>query len=297
MLQTTNPSPSTEPDTTIDGVKITTANHDNDVIVATAKFLNFTYKYLFSPRAEYNVTEGYSLSKFSVNNHTYNQQSVGDTDLPGERAATERTFYHLSNEYNTSFTVDSLGNTVSANLSVITPDKFTPIGTDNINTDISLTLDGVDDKSGVTLSPTDTIYDLYTDEFYEVGIPHNRGRGAIGRALEIRKQQDDEFIEHNIRHIDLKIHRGRWQCNISPTTGITDIPVYETDSGIVSTDDVLTGFGSFPGLTDNSTFRITRLTSIQGHGIYAVLTPETSINAFNELNVRAYPADDIVHLK
>lgn len=279
-------------DITIDGIDITTEKYENRIIVAIADVLNLTFRYVFEPESLHR-SDPYTLRKFQVNDHTYNQIEAGQTGLPGERAAAERVFKHVSDTYDISFNRKSVGYKVPVDLTNLETDEFTAVSSDNINVDLSLTLDGVDDKSGVTLSLGDTIYDLYTDEFYEVGILHSRGKGAIGRGLEFRRKGDDRFTEHNLQHVDLKLNRGRWRLGISPTVGITDLQQCETETTILQIGDVVTDMGEFPGLVDQSEFSIDRIVAVQGKGVYVVLVPETNFNSINDLNVRAYPSTDL----
>jgi len=284
-----NHNPADTPNTDTDTGLINTTQHDNDYIVATATIFGLSYTYVFKPRFS-----GYTLGKFRVNGRTYNQPAAGDTDLPGERAAAERAFHAVQTRHDVTIAPDAIGHKAPCDLAGITPDEFTNPASDHTDQELSLTLNGIDDDSNVTLTQGDRIYDYHPDTTYEVGIPHHRGRGACAREVEFRKLPDAEYRTRNLSHVDTKLARGRWE--VMPMNAVVhSSDEYTTDGVHLAVGDVFTDLsGVADGLTDRGEKRITAIRTIPGVGTRVVLTPETSLNFTNDLNIRAVPVNEFV---
>lgn len=276
-----------------DALDLDTTRHDNDVVTATVRFLDYTYEYVFKPRSRYLVSDGFTLTKFRVNGQTYNQPKAGRTGLPGERAAAERAFHRAHVKHDVTVHREAIGHKVPSDLAGVTPDDFTPVATDNLDVDPTIDFTLVRDRSGETLRPGDVIFDHYTSTFYEVGVIHSRAHGAISRSAEFRELGTHDYRRLNLSHVDLKLHRGRWEF-LDDNVPIARLPTYETDTVTFAVGDIVTGLGDLDGLVDRSEHRIDAIHAVQGHGVRVVLVPETSLNAPpNELNIRAYPADEL----
>lgn len=270
---------------------INTTEHENNYIVATASLFGLTYTYVFKPRH----CGGYTLGKFRVNDRTYDQMAAGDTDLPGERAAAERAFHAVQNDHDVEFAKDSIGHKLPRDLVTITTDEFTTPATDHTAGDLSMTLDGYRDKSNVTLTHGNFIYDYHTDTMHEVGFPHHRSEGACAREIEFRELPDGEFRTLNLSHVDTKLARGRWQI-VPANADVTSFTEYDTEDITLSVGDIFTDLSeAASGLTDRTTMRITAIRTVVGAGTRVVLTPETSFDYVNDLNIRAVPIDDFLN--
>lgn len=269
---------------------VETTRHTNDYVIATAELFDLTYRYVFKPRG----VSGHTLDSFTVNEKTYNQTAAGNTDLPGERAAAERAFHAVQHDEDVTFARDAIGHKIPVNLTSVTPDEFTNPATDNTDATPALNFTNLRDKSGITLTRGDRIYDHYKDDHYEVGIIHERSRGAIARSAEFhRLNTDDDPKRLNLSHVDVKLARGSWEVIDSETT-ITSIPDY-TDDGIdITVGDILTGLEDLDGLTETSTYRVDAINALTGMGVRVVLVPETNLNAPpSAQNVRTYDLDTL----